>query len=147
DFGDGVEKRRRISTSWFSAKDFPAPFEFASKLNPASTQDALSKYLYEHLSAPTQHLVCAREDQKLLCKSLAKDFNRLISLPSSSNDSAKRVELLYTPERFEQVKLSDRLADFLNQNPQSHTRIRLNRLLLEAAYPENIANSPGGLYP
>jgi Protein of unknown function (DUF2723) len=147
DFGDVVEKRRRIKTSWFSKKDFPAPFEFASKLNPAPTQDALSKYLYEHLSAPTQHLVCAQEDQKLLCKNLAKDLNRLISLPSSSNEFPRRIELLYTPERFSQVKLSDRLGDFLHQDPQSHTRIRLNRLLLEAAYPEEIEKSAGGLYP
>jgi hypothetical protein len=57
------------------------------------------------------------------------------------------VAALYTPDRFSHVSLSDRLADFLHQNPQSHTRIRLNRLLLEAAYPEDIAKSPGGLYP
>ena len=39
------------------------------------------------------------------------------------------------------------LADFINENPQSHTRIRLNRLLLEAAYPKEIAKSLGGVYP
>src|SRR5207302_636638 len=54
---------------------------------------------------------------------------------------------LYTPARFAHVPLSDRLTDFLRQNPQSHSRTRLNRLLLEAAYPEEIAKSSGGLYP
>jgi len=149
-FGDGVEKRRRINTSWFTERDFPAPISFASKLSPAPAQDNLSKYLYEHLSAPTQDIVCAQEDQKLLCKNLAKDLNHLLDdspskLSSSSFSSASST--VYTPDRFAHVTLSDRLTDFLHQNPQSHARIRLNRLLLEAAYPNEIAKSPGGLYP
>ena len=53
----------------------------------------------------------------------------------------------YEPERFKQVQLSEYLTDFLKENPQSWTRIRLNRLLLEAAYPKEIARSLGGVYP
>src|SRR5207302_7132919 len=58
-----------------------------------------------------------------------------------------KVEPLYLPERFKDVQISEYLADFIKQNPQSHTRIRLNRLLLEAAYPKEIARSLGGVYP
>ena len=54
---------------------------------------------------------------------------------------------LYEPERFKQAPLSEYLTDFINENPQSWTRIRLNRLLLEAAYPKEIARSLGGVYP
>ncbi len=54
---------------------------------------------------------------------------------------------LYQPDRFQQVALSEYLTDFIRENPQSHTRIRLNRLLLEAAYPKEIARSLGGVYP
>ena len=54
---------------------------------------------------------------------------------------------LYEPDRFKQVPLSEYLADFIKENPQGWTRIRLNRLLLEAAYPKEIARSPGGVYP
>jgi len=54
---------------------------------------------------------------------------------------------LYTPERFKEVTISEYLDDFIKQDPQSHTRIRLNRLLLEAAYPKEIAKSLGGVYP
>ena len=54
---------------------------------------------------------------------------------------------LYEPERFKQVQLSEYLTDFIKENPQSWTRIRLNRLLLEAAYPKEIARSLGGVYP
>ena len=54
---------------------------------------------------------------------------------------------LYEPERFKAVQLSEYLTDFIKENPQSWTRIRLNRLLLEAAYPKEIARSLGGVYP
>ena len=54
---------------------------------------------------------------------------------------------LYEPERFKQVPLSEYLTDFIKENPQSHTRIRLNRLLLEAAYPKEIAGQPGRSLP
>jgi len=54
---------------------------------------------------------------------------------------------LYDPARFEHVQLSDYVRTFLRQDPRSHTRIRLNRLLLEEAYPGLIAKSPGGVYP
>ena len=58
-----------------------------------------------------------------------------------------KVEPLYLPDRFKQVQISEYLQDFIKENPQSHTRIRLNRLLLEAAYPKEIAKSLGGVYP
>jgi tetratricopeptide (TPR) repeat protein len=54
---------------------------------------------------------------------------------------------LYEPARFKPVPRSEYLADFIKENPQGSTRIRLNRLLLEAAYPAEVTNSPGGLYP
>ncbi len=54
---------------------------------------------------------------------------------------------LYDPERFKQVQLSEYVTDFIKENPQSWTRIRLNRLLLEEAYPKELAHSLGGVYP
>ena len=54
---------------------------------------------------------------------------------------------LYDPERFKNVQLSEYLRDFIKENPQSHTRIRLNRLLLEETYPKEIAKTLGGVYP
>jgi thioredoxin-like negative regulator of GroEL len=67
---------------------------------------------------------------------LAKEIAELAKTPA-----------LYDPDRFKQVQISEYLADFIKENPQRHTRIRLNRLLLEAAYPKLIAASLGGLYP
>ncbi len=54
---------------------------------------------------------------------------------------------LYSPARFSQVPISEYLTDFIKENPLSYTRVRLNRLLLEAAYPKLIATSLGGVYP
>jgi thioredoxin-like negative regulator of GroEL len=67
---------------------------------------------------------------------LAAEMARFLGMPS-----------LYEPERFKHVQLSEYLADFIKENPRSYTRIRLDRLLLEAAYPGQIARSLGGVYP
>ncbi|PYJ01216.1 MAG: hypothetical protein DME25_18575, partial [Verrucomicrobia bacterium] len=61
--------------------------------------------------------------------------------------AAIKIEPLFNPTRFAQVQLSNYLKKFIAQNPQSDTRIRLNRLLLEAAYPAELAKSLGGVYP
>jgi len=68
------------------------------------------------------------------------------SLAAEAAELAK-VGPLYEPNRFQGVALSDYLADFIKEDPQGDTRIRLNRLLLEAAYPGEIARSLGGVYP
>ncbi|MBI3192434.1 MAG: hypothetical protein HYZ36_07195, partial [Pedosphaera parvula] len=45
------------------------------------------------------------------------------------------------------IKFSDYVQRFLRENPQGHTHIRLGRLILEEAYPKQIAKSIGGVYP
>lgn len=52
-------------------------------------------------------------------------------------------------ERFEAagVPISAHLAAFILEAPQSFTRIRLQRQLIEAAFPKEIAVSKGGVYP
>ena len=52
----------------------------------------------------------------------------------------------YHTNRFAGVKLDSRMQRFTRQDLTWAT-IRLNRLLLEAAYPDAIAKSPGGVYP
>ena len=73
-----------------------------------------------------------------------------------------KIGLLYDTNRFAGVKLSEYLTLFLRQNfeierrerehpeiryPENSARIRLNRLLLEEAYPGDITKSLGGVYP
>jgi tetratricopeptide (TPR) repeat protein len=69
-------------------------------------------------------------------RALAKDLNALLEK-----------ELIYETNRFAGIELTPRTQRFIRQNPQSHTRIRLNRLLLEEAYPSLIKKSIGGVYP
>jgi tetratricopeptide (TPR) repeat protein len=133
--GDRIEKRRRTFTSWFRDKDFLALPDLAAKLRPGPQQDPLSKYLYDNCSEETRQLLSNNGDQARLGQALARDLNLILERP------------LYSADRFKQVKLSEYVIDFINQDPQSHTRIRLNRLLLEEAYPKEIAKSIGGVYP
>jgi len=133
--GDQIEKRRRTSTSLFREQDFTDLSSFAAKLRSAPQQDALSKFLYDNLAQRTRDLLSRPEDERLLRRHLAKDLNRILE------------GRLFDAERFKLVQLCEYVADFVKENPQGHSRIRLNRLLLEAAYPHQISRSQGGLYP
>jgi tetratricopeptide (TPR) repeat protein len=132
--GARIEKRWRVSTSWFTSGDFTNLPALVAKLH--SSQDPLSRWLYQKLSKPTRDLITGRSDESQLRAALVGDLNRLLEAGP-----------IYDPSRFAQMKLSDYLQQFIAQNPQSDTRIRLNRLLLEAAYPAEIAKSHGGVYP
>jgi len=132
-FGDRVEKRRRAGTSYFKETDFLDLAGFAKKLQDGEPRE-LCQYLKSNLSPATQQLLATPGPK--LAKMLAADLNKLLEK-----------ELIYTTNRFAGVTLKPGVAKFLAQNPQSHTRIRLNRQLLECAFPKEIAVSPGGVYP
>jgi hypothetical protein len=146
-----VENQRRTASSRFRSSDFVNLHQFTSRLQPDSHQDPLSKYLYENLSGQTQKLVCASENEDALKRCLARDLNTLLERDGQQNgpgaEASHETERLYSPERFKGVDLSPELVAFLHDNPAGPMRIRLNRLLLEAAYPQEIARSQGGLYP
>ena len=57
------------------------------------------------------------------------------------------VPTLYESNRFAGVQITPRTQRFIKENPRLHTRIRLNRILLEEAFPKEIAVSQGGVYP
>jgi tetratricopeptide (TPR) repeat protein len=134
--GAHIENRWRVSTSRFTGKDFTSLPALAAKLRPSDKQDPLSQWLFQNLGQPTQDLITGKGNESRLRTALATDLNQLLE-----------TDTIYDTSRFAQVKLSDYLQQFLAQNPQGDTRIRLNRLLLEAAYPDEIAKSPGGVYP
>ena len=140
--GDQVEKRRRTYTSWFTDADFLDLPAFAARLRPGPQQDAVSKFIYEGLSTETRTLLTATGNDQRLRRALARGLNLLLERELGVNQPP-----LYTPERFRHVEISEYLRDFIAQDPRSHTRIRLNRLLLESAYPTLIAPSLGGVYP
>ena len=133
--GARIEKRRRTYTSWFDGAAFTDLPALAAALRPDPQQSSFLKLLFGKLSPLTQQLLSKQGEEGALRRHLAEDLNRL--LPGN----------LYDSERFKDVALSDYLKEFIAQEPQGDTRVRLNRLLLEAAYPKAIAPSIGGLYP
>jgi tetratricopeptide (TPR) repeat protein len=175
--GENVEKRRRTFTSWFSEDQFTDFPGFIARLkspqpDPVSkfitenleprTQQLLSSGDNKALRPPLLedlNRILDREFQtgealseakakrdKLIQSGEAASSSRLQAIEKEISDLTRR-EPLYTAERFKGVEISDYLAEFIKQNPRSFTRIRLNRLLLEAAYPKEITKSKGGVYP
>jgi thioredoxin-like negative regulator of GroEL len=86
-------------------------------------------------------------DQKVADGSTSESLRRTQDELAKQIAEVSKISPLYEPQRFSQVQISEYLQDFIQQNPQSHTRVRLNRLLLEAAYPKEVAKSLGGVYP
>ncbi len=74
------------------------------------------------------------------------------SLAQSIQERARIVEglcrsRLYDPARFAAVAFDAETSRLLHQNPYSDARIRLNRLLLQAAFPGCFRAAPAGVYP
>ena len=132
--GARVEKRRRTSTSWFSGNDFIDLPALAARLRPGAPSDPLAQYIGANHGARTRQLLSGPADDPGLRRALAVDLNGLL-------------ERGLDVQKLKPVPLSEYLADFIRENPRGHSRIRLNRLLLEAAYPKAIASSHGGVYP
>ncbi len=123
----GAESARRTALAKDLNKLIAREFDARKKLQSLSQEkDALD------LKAAVNSSASVRRDQDELAKEMAQ---------------LSQVEPLYTPNRFARIKVPHYLAKFIEENPQGSTRIRLNRLLLEEAYPGEIAKSLGGIYP
>jgi tetratricopeptide (TPR) repeat protein len=134
--GADIEFRRRTGTSWFKPDQFSNAQDLAAKLRKSDHQDGLSKYLYGKLSKETQALVDGQGDASALRRALAGDFNVILKEGS-----------IYDAERFKGIKLPPLIVEATEQNNIPATIIRLNRRMLEEAYPGDIARSLGGVYP
>lgn len=132
--GDNIEKERRAGSSLFRPEHFTDARSLAARLKAGA--DPLSKFLFGSLSAETQSALGGDPTSPSARGALARDLNRLLEAGP-----------LWDPARFAGVQLSQHVKWFVEEAPQSHTRIRLNRLLLEEAYPKEIARSLGGVYP
>ncbi len=139
--GAKIEKERRTATSFFAESHFKNVSALAAKLRKGDQQDTLAKFLYDKLTPETKSLLDNKGDDKAVAKALAKDFN--VILESGS---------IYSPERFKNVKLPILIAEAGQQNvgltttASTNTTIRVNRRMLEEAYPE-IERSLGGVFP
>jgi hypothetical protein len=114
----------------FEVDDLKDAGSLANKLR--AKKDPLSQYLHSQLSPKTQRLLeqydaTAQPNLELLIF-LAADLNQLLKGPS-----------LHDNNRFKQVVFSDETEGLLAKENTGGGLLRLNRLLLEDAYPHEIA--------
>jgi hypothetical protein len=113
---DGWTQIENSATSLSTAGITDAP-AFALKL--ATGADAVSRFLRDHL-----------EDSKAPIPALVKDLNKILAGPS-----------IYDRVRFTNIVLRPETSELLHQNPTGQQLARLNKLLLEDAYPAELAKS------
>ncbi len=118
-----------LNTKYFSVSDFSNLNDFAIKLkNP---NDTISQFLQDQLEQST--------------KDLLNDYDGIL-IPSKEIQDALIKELnlmiesvqIYDEARFYDVELSVEVKQLIAENPQGTDVIRLNRILLEDAYPQEI---------
>jgi len=99
-------------------------------------KDPLSKYLRDQFSSDLQREIDAYSEfdyaAKALKTALARELNNIIQ----NGD-------LYNEKRFAHIMLSDATTKLIRQNEQGVNRVRLNRILLEEAYPDELAKTAG----
>jgi 3-keto-disaccharide hydrolase len=98
-------------------------------------RDAVSAFVNEQLDDAVKTALAeyspASTNVRAVKSALAKNLNRMISGPS-----------LYEESRFRNVHLRPETLALRDQDPQGPGLMRLNRLLLEDAYPSELARSP-----
>ena len=110
----------------FSMDDLVELPSFAAKLQETNP---LAEYLRGQLSVETQNLLSrygGGSDPELK-EALVKDLNRIVFGPS-----------IYEADRFGEVKRRQETQALLDSRPEGEDLARLNRLLLEDAYPKEL---------
>jgi Domain of Unknown Function (DUF1080) len=108
------------------------PLGFVTKL--ATATDPVSVFLrgrlQDSLKADLATYTESSANAKAIVSSLVKDLNQVIDGPS-----------IYEMVRFSHIVLRPETAQLLQQNPRGQQLARLNKLLLEDAYPGELAKS------
>jgi hypothetical protein len=116
-----------------SAAAITDPGAFAVWLTNGS--DAMSEYLRTRLQdsvkADLASFSPSASNAKTVISALVKDLNQIVSGPS-----------IYDKSRFSGIVLRRETAELASQNLHGAQLARLNKLLLEDAYPEELAQSP-----
>jgi hypothetical protein len=128
---DGWLQIENNATS-FSSAAITDPVAFAARLTTGT--DAVSVFLRAHLQdlvkADLAAYSASNPNAKALLSALTKDLNQTIAGPS-----------IYDAARFHDVALQTETKQLLQQNPSGQQLARMNKLLLEDAYPGVLAPS------
>jgi len=115
----------------FGASDILDLEGLSAKLQKAAADDGVSQYLRQHLSPATLTLLTnyVGDADTNLQKALVADFNKIIQSGP-----------IYEPGRFGNVKLSGDVKKLVDQQPQGLDLYRLNRKLLQEAFPHELTS-------
>ncbi|HUB24397.1 MAG TPA: DUF1080 domain-containing protein, partial [Tepidisphaeraceae bacterium] len=100
----------------------------------SNKSDAVSAYIASHLDDAGTSAISnfdPADDPKPVLSALSKSLNKIINGQS-----------IYDVARFQTVTLRPQTGQLLLTNPSGLALARLNRMLLEDAYPDEIAKSP-----
>jgi O-antigen/teichoic acid export membrane protein len=100
---------------------------FSSKL--IEHADPVSQFVWTQFSESTREMIRTNTSTNALQTILVTNLNKLLT------------NSIYEPERFKTVVLSQDTKYLLNRNLHGGWLARLNRLLLEDAFPENLVSS------
>ena len=114
----------------FAVGDFIDPQSFAAKLQ--KHPDPVSRFLWTRFSEASRLALLTGPERDALEPVLVETLNGII-----------RSEPLYREERFAGVLLSTQTKALLGMKLRGNHLARLNRLLLEDAYPRDIVKSTG----
>jgi len=135
-WGNGYVITNRIlhgeyETPIFSTSDILNLGTLATRLKHPTPADTVSQFIRSQLSVKTERLLEAHKGgpDLRLQQALAEDIDRLIYSGS-----------LYDPERFTGINLSRDTLALLQQKPEGPDVVRLNRMLLADAYPDEISS-------
>ena len=122
--------------SWFfvpSERETNDPAGFIAKI--ATGNNALPRFLLSKLTQPTQALLkeYSEAPQSVPSKDLLKAFFKDLG------NVVKKVPIAQAPGILTGLPLSDELRAIIALNPGGEEMAFLNRLILETAYPENLA--------
>src|ERR1039457_1604306 len=126
---------------WIQIENSAASLAGGGTTDPASLAckltngpDAMSVYLrgrlQESVKADLAAYSATSANAKAVISALMKDLNQVISGPS-----------IYDRARFSSIALRPETEQLLRQNPRGQQLARLNKLLLEDAYPGELAKS------
>jgi hypothetical protein len=128
---------KEIDSSTFALVDIAGPASLAEKL--AKSSDPLSAWLSERLDEKTKTSLAAFQaskpshaQERAFLTNLVECFNAIIAGPS-----------LFEGKLFQGVRLRPATDKLRQGHPQGRELVRLNRLLLEDAYPREISRKPG----
>ncbi len=122
-FGVRLGMSRAVGSWQLQDGDVRHPKALAAKI--VQNQTPVDGYLRVSIQAFADSEVSVKPDQ------FTRALNNVITMGS-----------LYSAERFEQIKLSPGLLALARQHPKGKRLAELNRRLLEAAYPSDIAKRP-----